>query len=129
MMACPKCHLPKEDSAWQCDGCGLEFSKDFHNVRADLRAQLRTTRIVFWLSVVVALAMVALGVVGGVVFLLSRWLYLCVSLMAAVLGSIGAAAHKTRVLRGHLRLLDRRHVPLPAATLRHGAGRGTTDRG
>jgi hypothetical protein len=120
MTECPKCHLPKEDSAWQCDGCGYEFSQDFENVRSGLRAQLRASRIVFWLTVIVDL-----GIVGVVVYLATHgWIYISVPLMLAVVGSIGHAAHKISVLRGHLRSLDRRHVRLPKATVHQGPGSG-----
>lgn len=120
MMECPKCYLPKEDSAWQCDGCGYEFSQDFENVRSALQAQLRTSRIVFWLTLIVGL-----GIVGGLVYLATHgWIYISVPLMLAVVGSIGHAAHKISVLRGHLRSLDRRHVSLPKATAHQGPGSG-----
>jgi hypothetical protein len=112
-MECPKCFLPKEDSAWQCDGCGHEFSQDFENVRSTLRVQLRTSHIGFWVTL-----FVGLGIVGGLVYLaMHGWIYISVPLMLVVVGGIGHAAHRISVLRGHLRLLDRRHVPLPKATV------------
>jgi hypothetical protein len=120
MMECPKCHLPREDSAWQCDGCGYEFSQDFEGVRSALRAQLRTRRIAFWLTLIVGF-----GIVGGVVYLATHGLiYISVPLLLAVVGSIGHAAHKISVVRGHLRSLDRRHVPLPRATAHRAPGSG-----
>ena len=119
-MDCPKCYLPKEDSAWRCDGCGFEFSQDFEGVRSALRAQLRTSRIVFWLTLIAGL-----GLAGGLVYLaMHGWIYISVPLMLAVVGSIGHAAHKISVLREHLRSLDRRHVPLPQATVHRGPGSG-----
>lgn len=120
MMDCPKCYLPKEDSAWQCDGCGYEFSQDFESVRASLRAQLKARRIAFWVTV-----LVNLGIVGGIVLLaMYGWIYISVPLMLAVVGSTGHAAHRISVVREHLRSLDRRHVPLPKATARLGPGSG-----
>jgi hypothetical protein len=123
-MECPKCYLPKDDSAWQCDGCGYEFSQDFESVRSTLRAQLRTSRIVFWVTLIVSF-----GVVGVVVYLATHgWIYISVPLMLAVVGSIGHAAHKISVLRDHLRSLDRRHVSLPKATAHRVPG-GDPDQG
>jgi hypothetical protein len=117
-MECHRCYLPKEDSAWQCDGCGHEFSQDFEGVRSALRAQLRTSRIVFWVTLIVSF-----GVVGVVVYLaMHGWIYISVPLMLAAVGSIGHAAHKISVLRDHLRSLDRRHVSLPKATAHRGPG-------
>jgi len=119
-MDCPKCYLPKDDSAWQCDGCGYEFSQDFEGVRSSLRAQLKTRRTVFWLTV-----LVNLGMVGGIVFLaMQGWIYISVPLLLAVIGSTGHAAHRISVVREHLRSLDRRHVPLPKATAHLGPGAG-----
>ena len=109
---CPKCNLPKDDGAWQCDGCGYAFRQDFENVRSELQAQIRTSRIVFWVTL-----LVGLGVIGGLVYLATLgFIYISVPLMLAVVGSIGAAVHKLSILRDHLRSLDRRHVPLPKAT-------------
>jgi hypothetical protein len=120
MMECPKCHLPKEDSAWQCDGCGYEFSQDFENVRAALRARLKKSRIVFWLTV-----LVDFGIVGVVVYMaMHGWIYVSVPLMLAAVGSTGAAAHKISVFRDHLRSLDRRHAPLPKAVAHLDPGSG-----
>jgi hypothetical protein len=111
-MECPRCHLPKEDSAWQCDGCGHEFRQDFDALRAELQRDLRRSRATFWLTLIGGLAIVA-----GLVYLATRgWLYISVPLMIAVVGAIGHANHRVSVLRGHLHLLDRRHVPLPKAT-------------
>ncbi len=109
---CPKCHLPKEESAWQCDGCGYEFTHDFEGVRVALRAQLRTSRIAFWVTV-----LVDFGLVGGIIYLATHGLIvISVPLMLAAVGATGHAAHRISVLRRHLRLLDRRHKPLPKAT-------------
>jgi hypothetical protein len=120
MTACPKCHLPKEDSAWYCDGCGYEFSQDFESVRSGLQAQLRATRMRFWLTLIASF-----GMVGGVVYLaMQGWIYLSVPLAIGMVGSIGHAVHRTSVLRGHLQSLDRRHVPLPKATVHQGLGAG-----
>jgi hypothetical protein len=118
MMDCPRCYLPREDSAWQCDGCGYEFSQDFEAVRASLRAELKKRRTAFGLTM-----LVNLGLVGGVVFLaLHGWIYISVPLLLAVIGSTGHAAHRISVVREHLRSLDRRHVPLPTATAQLGSG-------
>jgi hypothetical protein len=111
---CPKCYLPKEDSAWQCDGCGYTFDRDFDGVRSALQAKLRTARIVLVLTVLFDFA-----IVGGVVYLATHgWIYISVPLVVTALGSTGHAAHRISVLRAHLRSLDRRHVPLPKATAR-----------
>lgn len=118
MTECPKCFLPREDSAWQCDGCGHEFSQDYEAVRSSLQAKLRSRRIAFWITV-----LVNLGIVGGIVVMaLHGWLYISVPLMLAVVGTTGNAAHKISVVRDHLRSLDRRHVPLPRATAHLGPG-------
>ncbi len=87
-------------------------------MRSALRAQLRTSRIAFWVMLVVGL-----GMVGVVVYLATHgWIYISVPLMLAVVGSIGHSAHKISVLREHLRSLDRRHVSLPKATAHRGPG-------
>ncbi|HWO17289.1 MAG TPA: hypothetical protein VNO30_00875 [Kofleriaceae bacterium] len=112
MTECPKCFLPKEENAWQCDGCGYEFSQDYEGVRATLQAQLRTSRIAFWVTL-----SVGLGIVGGLVYLATLgFIYISVTLMLAIVGGIGHAAYKISVLREHLRSFDRRHPPLPKAT-------------
>lgn len=113
-MECPKCHLPQEESAWQCDGCGHEFSKDFDAVRSRLQAQLRSSRITLWMTLLVDLV-----IVGGVVYMVTHgFIYISVPLVLAAMGATGHAAHRISVLREHLRALDRRHVPLPKATVR-----------
>jgi len=118
MTECPKCFLPKEETAWQCDGCGYEFSRDFESVRSTLQAQLRTSRISFWVTL-----LVGLGIIGGLVYLATLgFIYISVPLMLAVLGSIGHGVHKVSVVREHLRSLDRRHAPLPKATAHLGPG-------
>jgi len=114
MTECPKCNLPKEESAWQCDGCGYAFRQDFEAVRAELQAQLKTSCTVFWVTLVGAA-----GLVGLIVYLGTRgFIYISVPLMLAVVGGIGHAVHRTSVLREHLQALDRRHAPLPRATAR-----------
>jgi hypothetical protein len=118
MTECPKCFLPKEEGAWQCDGCGHEFSRDFATVRSELQAQLGASRTSFWVTLIGGLA-----ILGGLVYLATLgFIYISVPLMLAVVGGIGHAVHKVSVLRGHLRSLDRRHVPLPKATAYLGAG-------
>lgn len=113
MTECPRCYLPKDDSAWQCDGCGFEFSQDFEAVRSDLQAQLRTSRIVLWVTLLVDVALV-----GGVVYLATHgWIYISVPLVLTAFGATGHAVHRISVLREHLRSLDRRHVRLPDATV------------
>ena len=110
--ACPKCFLPKADSAWQCDGCGFAFRTDFDNVRTELQAELRRSRITLWLTIGLGL-----GIVGGLVYLMTRgFLYVSVPLMLAVVGWTGHAFHRVSVLKDHLASLNRRHVPLPTAT-------------
>lgn len=110
--ACPKCHLPKDDSAWQCDGCGYAFRTDFPQVRAELQTALRKSRVAFWLTVVLDLALA-----GGVIYLaMHGWYYICVGLAIAAFGWTGHAVHRISVLRDHLASLDRRHAPLPTAT-------------
>jgi hypothetical protein len=118
MTECPKCHLPKEESAWQCDGCGYAFRQDFDAVRSELRAQLRTSRIVFWATLLGGCLLA-----GAVVYLgMHGFIYISVPLLLTVVGAVGHAVHRTSVLREHLQSLDRRHVPLPKATAHLGAG-------
>lgn len=65
-----------------------------------------------WVTLVVGL-----GIAGGLVYLATLgYIYISAGLMLAVIGSIGYAIQKASALRGHLRDLDRRYVPLPAAT-------------
>lgn len=83
-------------------------------MRSTLQAQLRASRITFGVTLLVDLALV-----GAVVYMATRgWIYISVPLMLAALGATGHAGHKISVLREHLRSLDRRHVPLPKATVR-----------
>lgn len=117
MTECPKCNLPKEESAWQCDGCGYAFRQDFAAVRAELQAQLTASRTVFWVTLIGAA-----GLVGLVVYLGTQgFIYISIPLMLAVVGGIGHAVHRTSVLRDHLQSLDRRHAPLPRATAHPGS--------
>lgn len=112
MTECPKCNLPRDDTAWQCDGCGHEFSQDFEGVRSSLRAQLKQRRTALWVTV---LANVAL--VGAIVFLaLNGFIYVSLPLLLAVVGTTANAAHKLSVVREHLSSFDRRHAPRPRAT-------------
>lgn len=107
MTECPKCHLPKEESAWQCDGCGYAFRQDFDDVRAELQAELKRSRTVFWVTLVGAT-----GLIGLIVYLGTQgFIYISVPLMLAVIGGIGHAVHRTSVLREHLQSLDRRRTP------------------
>jgi len=111
MVECPKCYLPQEASAWQCDGCGYEFRKDYDNVRSTLRAQLKTSRTVFWLMLIVDV-----GIVGATVYLVTRgWIYISVPLVLGAIGFTVQTARKIAILREHLSSLDRRHVPVPTA--------------
>jgi hypothetical protein len=113
MTECPKCHLPREESAWQCDGCGYAFRQDFDAVRSELKAQLRTSRTVFWATLLGGCLLA-----GGVVYLgMHGFIYISVPLLLTVVGAVGHAVHRTSVLREHLQSLDRRHVPLPKATV------------
>ena len=122
MTACPKCFLPREEGAWQCDGCGHEFSQDLVRVRAALQEQVRRSRI----SLAVTL-IVGLGIIGGLVYLATRgFLYISIPLVLAVLGGVGHAVHRISVSREHLRSFDRRHVALPKAIAHH-VGDGTAD--
>jgi hypothetical protein len=110
--ACPQCHLPIEQDAWQCDGCGHVFRRDFEQVRRELQAKLKRSQIAFWVTL-----LVGLGIAGGLVYLATQgFIFVSVPLIVAILGGIGHTLHTTSVLRGHLRELDRRHVPLPKAT-------------
>jgi len=110
---CPKCHLPRDDDAWQCDGCGYEFRQDFDQLRSELRAQLATSRIMFVVAVVIdvmfAVAIVWLAMLG--------WIYISMPLVLGALGFTGYRVHRMSVLRDRLRSLDRRHVPLPKASV------------
>jgi hypothetical protein len=115
--ACPKCFLPKDDSAWQCDGCGYAFRQDFAQVRTELQAQLAKSRVTLLLTLILDVA-----IIGGVIYLaMNGWLYLSVPLGLAVIGWTGHAFHRISVLRDHLASLDRRHVPLPKATVQPGS--------
>ena len=118
MTACPKCFLPKEEYAWQCDGCGYELRQDYDTVRAELRAQLQRGRAAFWVTTAVGVAVL----VGLVYLALHGAIFISVPLMLALVGYIGRAVHKISVVRGHLELLDRRHAPLPRATAQVGRG-------
>ena len=61
--------------------------------------------------------LVSLGIAGGVVLLAMHGLiYVSVPLGLGVVGSIGHAVRRISILRDHLQLLDRRHLPLPPAT-------------
>jgi hypothetical protein len=123
MMECPKCHLPTEEDAWQCDGCGYTFRQDYAVVRSELQAKLKTSRTIFWVTL-----LGSFGLAGLLVYLaLQGFTYISVPLAIALVGGIGHAAHRTSRLRDHLRSLDRRHVPLPAATAQPGAGARGSD--
>ena len=112
---CPKCSLPKADSAWECDGCGYAFRSDFAAVRTELQAELRKSRIAFWLTLAVDA-----GILGGLIYMaIHGWYYICVGLAVACVSWTGHAVHRVSVLRDHLASLDRRYVPLPKATARH----------
>ncbi len=99
--ACPRCNLPKEELAWQCDGCGYAFRKDFDAVRSELQAALKTARVRLWVSVLVGV------VIGAVIVLLAMhgFIYISVPVALAVVASIGSAAHRISVVRDHLRSL------------------------
>jgi hypothetical protein len=113
--ACPKCHLPQEQSAWQCDGCGFEFRTDYDEVRSSLQAQVRRSRIVFW-----TMLLVDLGIVGGSVYLITLgWIYISLPLVLGALGLTINAVRRIAILREHLYSLDRRHVPVPTAIVHH----------
>ena len=110
--ACPKCFLPKDDDAWQCDGCGHEFTRDYEAVRTSLQAELRRSQVGLIVSIfvgaVLACVVVYMAMHGKVI--------ISIPLLVGVFASIGHYVHRGSVLRGHLRDLDRRHVPLPKAT-------------
>lgn len=111
--ACPQCHLPKEEDAWHCDGCGLEFRKDFALVRTELQCKLRGARAALVWTVISSLA--AVGAVVALAIYTSYY-YVSIGLVIGIFGALGAVLHRIAVLKGHLVVLDRRHVPLPAAT-------------
>lgn len=114
MSACPQCQLPKEDDAFQCDGCGLMFRKDFAVVRTELQGKLRATKLALVWTVILSLA-----AVGGVVLMAIYGLYyISIPLGVGIFGAYAAVFHRLRVLKDHLALLDRKHKPLPAATAR-----------
>lgn len=96
-----------------CDGCGQVFDADLASARVGLQAELARRRRALVVTLLVALA------IGGVIAYLAirGWIYISVPVMLGVVGSIGRAVHRISVVRGHLRELDRRHVPLPTATL------------
>ena len=111
MTECPQCYLPRDDSAWQCDGCGYEFSQDVEGVRSSLQAQLKQRRTALLVTV-----LANVGLVGGIVFLaMNGFIYVSLPLLLAVVGTTVNAAHKITVVREHLRSFDRRHAPLPKA--------------
>ncbi len=77
----------------------------------------------FWLSL-----LGAVGLAAGLVYLaMHGWLYISVPLMLAAVSFTGRTAHRVSVLRGHLRLLDRRHAPLPQAILHAAPGSDPVD--
>lgn len=113
-MDCPRCHLPQEDVAWQCDGCGHVFERDLAAVRSRLEVELVRSRVALWVTSAISVA-----IAGGLVYLATLgWIYISVPLLLALVGGLSHAAHSLSVVRGHLKELDRRHVPLPIATAR-----------
>jgi len=111
---CPRCQLPTDDSAWQCDGCGHEFSRDFEAVRARLRGQLRASWRLLGVMIVVDLAIIA-----ATVFVAELGLVVVsAGLVLAAIGSTGHAVFRITSVRASLRELDHRHRPLPTATVR-----------
>jgi hypothetical protein len=101
---CPQCFLPKDELAWQCDGCGYLFRRDLDRVRAEMQAKLDRARIAF-----VATVVVSAGVVAGLVALaMVGFVYLDVPLGLALVAGIGFASHRVGVLREHVRELERR---------------------
>ena len=118
MTACPKCFLPREDYAWQCDGCGYELRQDYDTIRAELRAQLQRGRVAFVVGLIVSFA-----IVGGLVWLAMHGaIFISVPLGVGIAGYLHHAAHKISILRGHLELLERRHPALPRATAHPSGG-------
>lgn len=61
---------------------------------------------------------VDLAIAGGSVYLATRgWLYVSVPLVLGAVGFTAQTARTIAILREHLSSLDRRHVPLPTATV------------
>jgi hypothetical protein len=113
MTACPKCFLPRDEGAWQCDGCGFQFSQDIEAVRAALKTQARNSRLAVWWTLIAGAA-----VVGGVAYLVTLgYIYISVPLALAVVGSIGHAFHRRSAMQEHLRTFERRYAQLPKATV------------
>jgi hypothetical protein len=111
MTACPKCFLPREEGAWQCDGCGFQFEQNIEAVRAALNTQARNSRLAVWWTL-----LVCLGAVGGVAYLASiGYIYISIPLLLAVVGSVGHAFHRRSVMQEHLRTFERRYAQLPKA--------------
>lgn len=111
---CPRCLLPTDDSAWQCDGCGHVFSRDFAAVRTRLRARLRASWRLLGLMLLVDLAIGA-----ATVFVAELGLVLVSGgLVLAAIGSTGHAIFRITSARASLGELDRRHRPLPTAIVR-----------
>jgi hypothetical protein len=105
--------LPRDPDAWQCDGCGLAFRRDYDAVRLELHAKLRRAR-----TGLVGVAIIAVLVLAGIVELaMHGMIYISIPLALALFGSIIQAMRRMSALREHLRELDRRHVPLPSATI------------
>jgi hypothetical protein len=112
--SCPKCQLPKDDGAWQCDGCGYEFDQNIEAVRSRLLRQVDRTRRAVWIALLVDVVLV-----GGVVVLaMNGFYYISVPLALTVIGTIGSALHRRTVAREHLSSFKRRHAELPVATAR-----------
>ncbi|HEX4453196.1 MAG TPA: hypothetical protein VH143_20130 [Kofleriaceae bacterium] len=111
--ACPQCFLPRDPDAWQCDGCGLAFRRDYEAVRLELRGKLRKTR-----AALIVLAVVAAAFAAGIVYLaMHGFIYISIPLALGVFGSIVQTVRRRAALREQLHELDRRHVPLPSATI------------
>lgn len=110
--ACPTCFLPVDDpSAWQCDGCGYQFDRNYEQVQARLRGQLRTARTVFWATLVFDI-----GIAAGTVYLASQgFIVVLGGLIVAAVGLTARAAYRISQLKEHLAAVDRRLESMPKA--------------
>ncbi len=110
------CHGPNEDTAWQCRGCGYEFGQSIEKLRELLHDQLRSARIVFWVLLVLDLAVLGGCVVGAYYGILVRPSLAFFFVIAWTV----RAHHKLSVTRHSLALIDKQQAALPKATLRSG---------
>ena len=107
---CPMCHRSSPGSAWQC-GCGYEFGQSVENVRALLRGQQMTARILLAMLLVLDLA-----TAGGVVYAaMHGWVVYSTVIFSALIVGTTRTVRKLRITRESLRQLAERDAVLPTA--------------